>query len=285
MILSAVIHLTPTSEVSIPPFLGHKAQGWLLSEVHSYLPLLAERLHGKGGYTVSGIHRQIKGKPGKYYLRITSLADDLTNVLLEAVLPNIKLISFSPREAAKQKNNIEVNTYPDFKVDGYATNSTDHPLAGITSLIGLKNNAKLMKTQQLVFTSPTAFGSNGIDQPIPSPALMLRSWADKWNSCVSDLNERIGYPIQQFAQECVQITSLKNVHTENWYLPNHAKSNGFQGNVAFTLRFFDQCENWQAVWERAQFDLGLLSEFALYCGTGRHTTVGMGQTIPFRLFE
>ena len=81
MILSAVINLTPTIDMPIPASLGHKAQGWLLNEIHSYLPSLAERLHQQGGYTVSGVHRQLKGRSGRYYLRITSLVSDLTGAV------------------------------------------------------------------------------------------------------------------------------------------------------------------------------------------------------------
>lgn len=277
MILSAVLYLTPTLDMPIPASLGHKAQGWLLNEVHKYLPSLAERLHQQGGYTVSGVHRQLKGKPGKYYLRVTSLVSDLTDVLLEAVLPNTHAISFSPRKDSKQPAAPEEKTFPDFEVNGYATSAGDHPLAGITSFAALVQSAERNDTLHITFISPTAFGANGIDQPLPSPALILRSWWEKWNTFAPS-SERIGYPIQQFAQDSIQITSLSRINTANWYLPNHAKSTGFRGEISMRMRPFGECENWQAIWDRAQHDWQILAAFALYCGTGRHTGVGMGQT-------
>lgn len=278
MILSAVINLTPTMDVPVPASLGHKAQGWLLNEVHQYLPSLAERLHQEGGYTVSGTHRQLKGKPGKYYLRVTSLVSDLTDVLLEAVLPNAHTISFSPRKESNHQTNPEQETFPDFEVNGYAVNADDHSLADLTSFVGISQSNARADTLRIAFTSPTAFGSNGVDQPMPAPSLILRSWAEKWNT-FAPASERLGYPIQQFTQDCIQITTLSSIHTESWYLPNHARSTGFKGSISMRLRSFDECKNWQAIWGRAQHDWQVLAGFALFCGTGRHTTVGMGQTI------
>lgn len=277
MILSAVLNLTPTIEMPIPASLGHKAQGWLLNEVHKYLPSLAERLHKEGGYTVSGVHHQYKDKSGRYYLRVTSLVSDLTDVLLEAVLPNSSVITFSPRKESKHPAAPDEKTFPDFEVNGYVTSANEHPLAGVTSFAALVQSAARKDTLRVTFMSPTAFGSNGMDQPLPSHALILRSWAEKWNT-FAPTSERIGYPVQQFAQDCIQITSLSNVHTSNWYLPNHARSTGFKGEVSMKMRSFAQCENWQAIWDRAQRDWQVLASFARYCGTGRHTGVGMGQT-------
>jgi len=279
MILSAVINLTPTMDLPIPASLGHKAQGWLLNEVHSFLPSLAERLHEQGGYTVSGIHRQFKGRAGKYYLRVTSLASDLTDVLLEALLPNTHIISFSPRKESKQQASPEQRTFPDFEVNGYSVNTSDHPLAGLSSFAGIIQSATRDDSLRVTFTSPTAFGSNGADHPLPAPPLILRSWAEKWNA-YAPTSERLGYPIQQFAQDCIQLTDLSGVHTENWYLPNHARGIGFKGGVSMRMRPSDSCENWQAIWDRAQRDWQVLAGFALFCGTGRHTSVGMGQTAP-----
>lgn len=163
----------------IPASLGHKAQGWLLNEVNKYLPSLAERLHQQGCYMVSGVHRQLKGKPGKYYLRVTSLVSDLTDVLVDAVLPNVHLISFSPCRESKQPAAPDEKTFPDFEVNGYATSASDHPLAGVTSFAAITQSADRSDTLRITFLSPTAFGSNGMDQPLPSPALILRSWWER----------------------------------------------------------------------------------------------------------
>jgi hypothetical protein len=40
----------------------------------------------------------------------------------------------------------------------------------------------------------------------------------------------------------------------------------------------NKCAQWQQHWDRAQDVLQLLTQFAFYCGTGHHTTVGLGQT-------
>lgn len=279
MLLSAVVHLTPQSELlSIPP-LGHKTQGWLLEEVKSYLPNLSKRLHKEGGYTVSGLQRQLTDQPGQYFMRITSLVNDLTEVLIEAILPNIQAISFSPRKdnPKKMEGTNPSLKLPDFKVEGYAIETSVHPWAGMTPFSGLIHTSTPRDRINLEFTSPTAFRSNGADLPFPISWYILRSWAEKWNAFAPE-NERLGYLIYPFAQDCIWLTGLKDIHTRRWYLPNHARATGFMGKVEFSLKPFARCKDWQVLWDRVSKDWQILAAFAFYCGTGHHVASGMGQT-------
>ena len=276
MILSAVIHLKNNTELHIPVALGHKIQGWLLGEVQAYRPDISKRMHDKGGYTVSGVHRQLEGQPGEYYIRITSLASDLTDVLQEAVLPNTRVISLSPRMDSPHRNP-KANPLPDLDVVGYAVERGSHPLSGLTSFAGLIQAVGREDEVDMTFTSPTTFSANGADNPLPSPTLVLRSWARVWNECCP-ANERIGYPIQQFANDCVLLNGLWNVHTNYWNLPDQGKGLGFQGRMQMKLRPSKECETWQALYDRFQRDWQVLAAFALYSGTGHHAGTGMGQT-------
>jgi CRISPR-associated endoribonuclease Cas6 len=279
MLLSAIIHLTPQSELlSIPP-LGHKTQGWLLGEVKSYLPALSKRLHKEGGYTVSGLQRQLLGKPGGYFLRVTSLVSDLTDVLLEAVLPNTQVISFSPRKGSRKKaeDHAPALTLPDFQVEGHAIEASAHPWAGMTPFAGLIQSAVPGEVLNMEFASPTAFRSSGADLPFPIPWYVLRSWAEKWNTFAPE-SERLGYLIHPFAQDCIWLTGLRDIHTRRWYLPNHARATGFLGKVEFSLEPVTRCKDWQALWDRVAKDWQILAAFAFYCGTGHHVASGMGQT-------
>lgn len=279
MILSAVIHLTPAFKAPVPMALGHKAQGWLLGEVQSYLPVLSERLHNEGGYTVSSIHRQLEGQPGSHYLRVTSLVSDLTDVLLEAVLPNIKTISFSPRDEKQRANGEELDKRPplDFRVEGFAIDRVSHPLARLTSFAELVGEAEKNNIMDIVFASPTAFGSNGVNQPLPLPTLILNSWMEKWKK-YAPAGKQFGYSFPQFAKDCILLNGLWDVHTENWNLPGSGHSLGFVGRLQMKTRSINECPEWKLVWETALRDWQALSAFSLFCGTGRYASIGMGQT-------
>lgn len=275
MILSAVIHLTNPSGLHLPTALGHKIQGWLLGEVQAYKPELSKRMHDQGGYTVSGVHPQLAGQPGQYYVRITSLSGELTDVLLEAILPNLTSLPLSPRADSPHRNP-KAAPLPDLEVVGQAVERANHPLAGLTSFAGLKS-ASGAETLDLEFSSPTAFGSNGADNPLPAPNLILRSWAKEWNACCPPA-ERLGYPVQQLANDCVLLSGLWKVQTGLWNLPNQGQGLGFQGRLQMKLRPAKDCENWLTLWDRFQRDWQMLAAFALYSGTGHHTSAGMGQT-------
>jgi CRISPR/Cas system endoribonuclease Cas6 (RAMP superfamily) len=233
-------------------------------------------MHEQGGYTVSGIHRQVKGQPGQYYVRITSLVSDLTDTLLEAVLPNARTFPLSPRADSPHRNP-KAAPLPDLDVVGYAVERAAHPLAGLTSFVGLIQSTSRADCLDMEFASPTAFGANGADQPLPAPAIILRSWTEKWNN-FAPASERLGYPVQQFTNDCVLLSGLWNIHTANWNLPNRARGLGFQGRVQMKMRPLKDSENWQTLWDRFQRDWQVLAAFSLYCGTGRHTSAGMGQT-------
>ncbi len=276
MILSAVIHLENNSDIRLPVALGHKIQGWLLGEVQAFRSDISKRMHDEGGYTVSGVHRQLDGYPGQYYVRITSLVSDLTDVLLEATLPNTKEIPLSPRADSPHRNP-KAAPLPDLTVVGYTVERSGHPLAGLTSFAGLIQSATRADLLDVEFASPTTFGSNGADQPLPSPALILRSWAEKWNT-FAPTTERLGYPVLQFTNDCVLLNGLWNVHTALWNLPNQGRGLGFQGRAQLKLRASGDCPQWLALWDRFQRDWQILGTFSLYCGTGRHTGAGMGQT-------
>lgn len=286
MILSAVIHLTPTFTSPVPASLGHKAQGWLLGEVQSYLPALSERLHNEGGYTVSSIHRQLEGQPGSHYLRVTSLVSDLTDVLLEAVLPNTKTISFSPRDGKQRANDEELDKRPplDFQVEGFAIDHVSHPLARLTSFAELIEKADRNNIMDISFTSPTAFGSDGVNQPLPSPALILNSWAEKWKK-YAPAAKQFGYSFQQFVKDCILLSGLWDVHTENWNLPDGGHSLGFMGRLQMRTRHINDCPEWKPIWETALQNWQALSAFSLFCGTGRYVSIGMGQTVLFSFLQ
>lgn len=279
MILSAVIHLTPNMQTDFPAALGHKAQGWLLGEVQKYKPELSERLHDEGGYTVSGVHPQLEGQPGQCYLRVTSLVSDLTDVLLEAVLPNIKTVSFSPREGNERRNLNPDNHIPpiEFRVVGYGTEKMDHPLAGTTSFSALIRAASSSEVLDLEFSSPTAFSSNGIDEPRVDVDPVLGSWSRQWEK-YAPIGEQFDYSFSQFARDCIVLSGLWDVRTKYWNLPDGKQSLGFEGRIQMRTRRADRCVDWMPIWQRAVRDWQALAAFSLYCGTGHHTAEGMGQT-------
>src|SRR3990170_1431329 len=103
MLFSLLLTLTPTTPTQLNGFYGREAQAWFLGQLAHHAPEMAEALHGYSGakpYTVSSLivpdagrrseHGAISLIPGnECHLRITSLVEPLTGIILEQLLPNL----------------------------------------------------------------------------------------------------------------------------------------------------------------------------------------------------
>jgi len=74
------------------------------------------------------------------------------------------------------------------------------------------------------------------------------------------------------AHTCVGISAIDNMYTRTHDLGRGRPPVGFLGEVTFSItkaRALNQAHVWQ---------LNALADYAPFCGTGRKTTLGMGQT-------
>jgi CRISPR-associated endoribonuclease Cas6 len=118
----------------------------------------------------------------------------------------------------------------------------------------------------LTFITPTAFAQNRIHLPLPVPALMFRSWLDRWNHFAPvylGSSELVDYLAAAIA------LSRHNIQTRRVTV-HSGKVTGFTGEVSlYVLSHADPLLANVA---------NLLIHYSRFAGTGMKTRLGMGQT-------
>lgn len=143
----------------------------------------------------------------------------------------------------------------------YETTSYEHLYATLVA-----NEPEPVRRFDLQFTTQTAFSQNKIHLPLPVPALMFRSWLERWNHFA---------PVYLGSDELVEYLSgaiaLKQhkIQTRLFHL-HRGYINGFTGTV--TLQTSYRTEPLLANVTH------LLVQYARFAGTGVKTRFGMGQT-------
>jgi CRISPR-associated endoribonuclease Cas6 len=285
MILSVVIELRSQSNSPILGTLGRAAQGWFLQQVTALDARLASRLHAREyraakvirPYTVSTLLDR-RGKPLEkgawlqpgqpYWLRLTTLSEELSEFVLARLLPRLPA-------------SIEIYKMP-FQVEGASTDPAQHPWAQKSSYLELhEQSARLPAERQirLQFASPTAFRAHGLDLPLPLPGLVVGAYLERWNLFGPE-SLRLHEDFAVFAGQWLAVSRLSNLNTQRWTFGEGTRgvATGFTGEVEFTLQRPEKTGAWAEVWEGAPEVLHLLAAYSFFCGTGHHTTVGMGQT-------
>ena len=121
----------------------------------------------------------------------------------------------------------------------------------------------------MAFHSPTAFRAGNLDSPLPEPYAVFHSWLSRWND-FAPAHRRMSTELLEVARSTVAISSHR-IQTR-WHDMGHSRIVGFVGQVTYAIvgaRRLDQALVWQ---------LNALADYAEFCGTGRKTTFGMGQT-------
>ncbi len=279
MLMSAILTLRPVEEGQLSGPTGRQAQAWFLAQVAAHAPALATELHASSAlrpYTVSGLMRPPwKGVgPGErltpddwLLLRLTTMTPALSDCWLNGILPAL------PERLALRGLALEC--------EGWTCEAQQHPWAALASFGSLVQQTGAARSRRvtLAFASPTAFRLQGRDIPLPVPASILRSWWRKWNAFAPEaLQINPAWP--PFAEACVQVAALSGLHTARWRFANGQRGGalGYMGRVGLLLASRKQSATWATVWPGAKQTLHTLSAFALFCGTGHHATVGMGQT-------
>lgn len=281
MLLSTLISVIATNKAPILGTLGRPAQAWFLNQVMKSSSKLAGELHDSNSVkplTVSTLldhnGRPLEAgdwlKPGQeYWLRVTSLSDALSEILLTDVLPKL------PKRMELYKM--------EFRVDGFTLNSAQHPWAAQTTFQEMAQDQQYAQAQsacRMEFVSPTAFRSNGNDIALPMPGQVFRSLGQKWNAfCPASMRLHELWP--GFAEACILVDELTAVNSVYWEFAEGTRgtATGYTGTVGFRIPARNRVDTaWQPYWSGAAVVMQSLARFALYAGVGHHTTIGMGQT-------
>jgi CRISPR-associated endoribonuclease Cas6 len=116
------------------------------------------------------------------------------------------------------------------------------------------------------FLTPTTFATQGTHLPFPIPALMFRSWLQRWNHFAPIYlggDELISYLTQAIR------VKRHRLQTRNFQL-HRGFMTGFTGEVTLQLPFRTD--------PLLAHVSNLLANYAIFCGTGVKTRLGMGQS-------
>ena len=119
------------------------------------------------------------------------------------------------------------------------------------------------------FLSPTVFHADGYDCAVPRPELIFASLADKWTWQGLPVAMDKSY-VRTIAAKLIPLewrgAGIRIRQSERKTVP------GFMGNFSFSM---------ECLSEEEREVIRLLAQFAPFCGTGRLTAQGMGETHTF----
>jgi len=138
-----------------------------------------------------------------------------------------------------------------------------------TSYAELKDNARHDLEIALEFLSPTSFHVNGMDYALPEPRRVFESYLKRWNEfsgwVLEPAEALLDWVTQNVALAFFEIHSAEQVYREYKHI-------GCVGGVTYCVQKNGWGDADKVHW------LNVLAEYATFCGTGRKTTQGMGQT-------
>ncbi len=272
---SFLIHCTPTADVPVAHVQGANIQAMFLRRMQAVDATLMPDLHDTPGYrpfTLSPLG--VYGENGYFqgfrlprehlipqgsvcYIRITILDDMLIPVVRQGfqqddhsgfVLGETPFIlTDSPTENNGGPDWNRTQSYPE--------------------LINQSLSYQRRRTLHVRFLTPTSFRQGRLDLPVPVPRLVFQSYKARFEKFYQvDFSPDFEQQIEQY----VGIAAMRHVNSAVMHT-KHIRSIGFTGDVAFTIRP-------QAPPELG-FQVNLLTAYALFCGTGKKTVLGMGQTL------
>lgn len=277
---SIIISLTAESSYPILGALGRPIQAWFLGQLTRSHASLAARLHDEQGlkpYTASTLLNE-RGRP----LRSGSWLEPGQDCLFRITALNEELSELLEKKIIRRLQNRLTLYKMDFRVDEVFTKRSEHEWAGDSSFSEIAQDKQISSSGSRVrmeFVSPTAFRSNGLDICAPSPGQIFRSLWEKWNTFAPE-------PMQihefwpPFVNDCILVDELTAVNTTRWEFAEGSRgaATGFTGTVGFSLIPKGKVKkDWREYWDGSATVMQSLARFALYCGIGHHTTIGMGQ--------
>jgi len=272
MLTATVLQLGVPKPLELPAVQGRAIHAWFLERVAQVAPALAERLHEGSAlrpFTLSDLWAPSPPRVGYFslapgqncQLRLTTLTEELTEAWLRALPQEGEHIPLAGGELVVQR---------------VWQRAEEHPWAGQVSYPELLQRQvlrgkRLPRQLVLSFVSPTLFHSQGQDLPLPLPELVFGGYLSKWNRFA---------PIQlpeELRQVVREQVSLGRFHLQSRLVSFEAGQKGshvgYVGEVTFRLRTEEPY--WLLL-------LHLLGTYSFWCGTGRRTSMGLGQTRPWK---
>jgi CRISPR-associated endoribonuclease Cas6 len=272
MPFSILIQGYPHDHAPVPHVQGSAVQGMFLHLIREVDPDVNQRLHDDSHYRPYTVSPLGIGQPGidfqgfhlprhadiragtPCYLRVTLLEDPL--------FPTFSRYFLS-------------RTEPTFRLGGTQFTVTNvlcqpnrgNPWSAYLRYSDLIEGASRSRKISLRFLTPTSFRRGKVDFPLPDPRLVFNSFRKRFEEF---------YQISFLPEFSQQVEFYTGIASLNYLRTDLIKTKkiplaGFTGSVTYKI---DQKAPPDLV-----FQMNLLADYAFFCGTGRKTTVGMGQTV------
>ncbi|PID56981.1 CRISPR-associated endoribonuclease Cas6 [candidate division KSB3 bacterium] len=277
MPFSILLQGYPTENAPVPHVQGATVQGMFLNLLEQVDPTVARRLHDDSKYrpyTLSplGIGEPTKNFDGfrlpcQYDLRAGTPCYLRICLLEDSIFPTFSRYFLDRPEPLFRLGG------SNFKVtDVLVSQNGSSPWCAYVPYEQLIDTAShSLRKITLQFLTPASFRRGNVDFPLPDSRLVFRSYRLRFE----EFCRLVHFP-DDFDEQVEFHTGIARLyHLETLLLKTKRVSLiGFTGRVTYQLD------------SQAPPDLiarmNLLADFAFFCGTGRKTAIGMGQTIRLR---
>ncbi len=287
-LLSSIIRFRARQSATHLGFLGCQVQAWFLRELGRHNPEHAKQLHTDHDehstqkisrpYTVSTLMKgeyppRILAVGDWCWVRVTTLTEELSELLLNQVLPSLLPINhIGPVE-------LEVESWKEGPPDESLIQSDTY--AGLLLQVMASSETRI----SLDFASPTTFKQknkkSGIekDNPLPAPDMVFGSYLNHW---LAYSGMEIDKAFGEFVEDYLAVNEL-HIRSERVQFSSketQRAATSFVGQVRYAILRNKGKGQFGPIWEHYSNIARMLAAFSFYCGTGHHTTIGMGQTRP-----
>lgn len=264
MLIAITLPLISETDATLPPYLGRAVYASTLARIQAINPELAREIHeltGPKPLTCSGLLNAPTGRQGAairagqpYFVRVTGLTGPVSQALAAGLLTQ------PPQSWSLDGHPFQLEpAVCDEIQDAWSGRATYEALAAGQLLADQESRRVTLK-----FATPTAFKSQKMQVPIPSPGLLFGSLVERWNT-FSPIT--LSPEMRRFGEEMVAISRYK---LQSQPVPQ--KGGGVRiggvGEVTYTALGGDRY--WLGVMQ-------MLADFARFSGVGVQTATGMGQ--------
>jgi CRISPR-associated endoribonuclease Cas6 len=262
-LLSLVLTLRPERAAPLPSRLGRAAHAILLQRLADVDAELATALHeadGRQPFTCSDLlgsrdpERRVSPEQ-PYTLRYTALTAPVAEALSQAFQPGDTL-TFEGVPFTIQALTTDPDETPWAGADTYEVLAARYLVSGAE---------RPRHTWPFLLTTPVAFQSQDVTEPLPRPTRFYQSLVQQWNTFAP-----VALPADEVVRyiEKLVVVSRFSIRSAIGWQRGRALRIGAIGTITFQALNRDRY--WLAV-------LSLLGAYARYAGVGTLTTMGMGQ--------
>lgn len=234
-----------------PRALNAMVYHWLDAADKRIVEFVHDRAAQMKPFTVSPLTRL---REGQYVFRVTLLEDEYGAFVSEG-------IERALRDKSRGGYSLRVNQEILYV--------SDTPRVWHRSYAELKNDAAHDVEIVLEFLSPTSFHVKGMDYPLPDARRVFESYLKRWNEFSGWVLEPAD-ALLEWVENKVALASF-DLHSALHPYREYAHT-GCVGRVKYCVQKNAWADADKVHW------LNVLADYATFCGTGRKTTQGMGQT-------